>query len=585
MQIEALQYFISNLKARHSHVLKSGNNSKEIVDISAQSLAYADALLRHSLLRPQLTSFPLQVVIIGPTQAGKSTVVNLLTGTQAAKANPLAGFTQHAQGFTTEKITDSIGSSVAKFFPSWRCLPSEQLSNQQHDSYSLVQIESEAFFSDRSCIVWDTPDFDSVSSREYRATVPQLCAMADLIILVVSKEKYADQTVWQTLDMIAPINRPLMVCINKTSPDAADILASSVKKRLEEAQIAYETIVTLPYTETDELLQSGASQNFRKQAHDALPNTPQISSSDRLKTCLQRDWNNWLTPVRQEVDAEKAWQSEIIQATSNTLEIYNQDYLKNPHYSETLQKAIIQLLALLEIPGIAGTLSTARQIITWPGRKIVSLWQEQRQQKLADNTPDNETAVINEAVLHTLRTLQNNLMEQLSDNNQSAQWHRALAQQLQQQKSSIIHATDSAIKNHQTAFEPEIDAAAEKLYHYLQDHPVALNSLRATRIATDAAAVVLTVKSGGINVYDLAVAPAVLSFTSFLTEGAVGSYMNTVENDLKQKQLASVEHCIIEKLLNPEFKKLTVNMPNDSLYQFSEDELKKAEQAMEQLTQ
>ncbi len=585
MQTETLQSFISHLKARHSYVLKSCNRNREVTDVSIQSLAYADALLRHSLLRPQLKSLPLQVAVIGPTQSGKSTVVNLLAGIQVAEANPLAGFTRHAQGFTIEHITESIGSSIDKLFPGWKCLPPDQLSNQQLDSYSLIQIESEAVFSEQPSIIWDTPDFDSVSSREYRTTVPQLCAIADLIVLVVSKEKYADQTVWQTLDLIAPINRPLVVCINKASPDAADILVSSIKKRLEAAQINYKAVVTLPYIETGELLLSNASQNLKKQAHDALPNTPQISSQSLLKKNLQRDWENWLIPIRQEVEAEQSWQSEVKRATSDMLEIYNRDYLQNPHYSETLQKAIIQLLALLEVPGIASTLSTARQIVTWPGRKIVSLWQEQRHSKSAENTPDNEAAVINEAVLHTLRTLQNNLMEQQSGSDQSAQWHRTLAQQLQQEKPIIIQATDQAIKNHQTAFEPEINAAAERLYHYLQDHPVALNSLRATRITTDAAAVVFAVKSGGINAYDLAVAPAVLSFTTFLTESAVGGYMSTIEKELKQKQFASVEQHITNHFLNPKLIELTANMPNHGLYQFSADELKKAEQAMEQLAQ
>ena len=585
MQTDLLHHFISKLKARHPHVLQSGNNSKEIRGLPIQSLAYADALLRHRLLRPQLKSLPLQVAVIGPTQSGKSTVVNLLAGIQVAKANPLAGFTRHAQGFTTEPMSKPLGLAVDKLFSNWSCLPPEQLNNQQLDSYSFVQIESEAVFSEQPCIIWDTPDFDSVSSREYRTTVPQLCAIADLIVLVVSKEKYADQSVWQTLDLIAPINRPLIVCINKTSPDAKEILASSVKKRLETAQINYEAIVSLPYMETDELLLSDANQNLRKQTKTALPDTPQISSRTQLKNSLQRDWENWLAPIRQEVKAEKSWQNEIKQATNDTLEIYNRDYLQNPHYSETLQKAIVQLLALLEVPGIANTLATARQIVTWPGRKIVSLWQEQHQSKSENNTADNETAVINEAVLHTLRTLQNNLIEHTSGTDQSAQWHQALAQQLQQEKSAIIQMTDQAIKNHQAAFEPEIDAAAKKLYHYLQEHPVALNSLRATRITTDAAAVVLTVKSGGLNAYDLAIAPAVLSFTSFLAESAVGSYMKTVEKELKQKQLVSIEQHIIEQCLDLKLIELITNMPNDGLYQFSAEELEKAEQAMEQLAQ
>lgn len=583
MPIKTLSHFISKLKVRHAHVLQ--NSNKEATDLPVQSLIYIDALLRHCLLRPELHSLPLQVAVIGPTQSGKSTVVNLLMGTQAAESHPLAGFTRHAQGFTSEQITESLHSEVDQLLLNWTCLPLEQLDKQRLDCYALTQIDTTAIFSDKPCVIWDTPDFDSVSSREYRSTVPQLCAISDLVILVVSKEKYADQTVWQILEMIAPINRPLVICINKTSPDTAEIITSSVKNKLKKAHIAYDSIITLPYTETDELLWSDASQNLRKKVHEALPNAPQISSPALLKNKLKGDWKRWLTPIRQEVDAEKAWQNEVKQATANTLEIYNRDYLKNPQHADTLQKAIIQLLTLLEIPGIASTLATARQIVTWPGRKIVSLWQEQRQSKLPDNTADHEETVINEAVQHTLRTLQNNLMEAISGTDQDALWHRALIQQLQQETPAIINRSGDAIKNHQVAFEPEIDAAAERLYLYLQDHPVALNSLRAARITTDAAAVVFTIKSGGINAYDLAVAPAILSFTSFLTESAVGGYMRTVEKELKQKQLASVKQHVIDQLLKPELSELAMNMSCEGLYQFSAEELQKAEQAMENLTQ
>ena len=48
-------------------------------------------------------------------------------------------------------------------------------------------------------VLWDTPDFDSIDSATYREGVIRTIALADIIILVVSKEKYADQSVWDIM--------------------------------------------------------------------------------------------------------------------------------------------------------------------------------------------------------------------------------------------------------------------------------------------------------------------------------------------------------------------------------------------------
>ena len=44
---------------------------------------------------------PLQMTIVGPTQAGKSSLVNVLLNTGVAGVSPLAGYTVHPQGFCT----------------------------------------------------------------------------------------------------------------------------------------------------------------------------------------------------------------------------------------------------------------------------------------------------------------------------------------------------------------------------------------------------------------------------------------------------------------------------------------------------
>ena len=82
-----------------------------------------------------------------------------------------------------------------------------------------------------------------------------------------------------------------------------------------------------------------------------------------------------------------------------------------------------------------------------------------------------------------------------------------------------------------------MEKTAQRLYHKLQEQPLVLNSLRATRVTTDAAAIALTLQMGGIGVHDLIFAPAMLTVTSLLAESAIGSYMHKVEHELKQHQL------------------------------------------------
>ena len=184
-ELEILYGFISNLRQRHLALYR--NQTTAIPQ--GQSLAYADALLRHQYMREQLDDLPPQIVVIGPTQAGKSTLINALLGVEAAEASPLAGFTRHAQGFTPADINNNLMASIQSLLPDWHPLPMERLSNKDLNSFSVSQLPATHHFNHDHFLLWDTPDFDSVNSRDYRATVPTLCAMADVVVLIVSKEK------------------------------------------------------------------------------------------------------------------------------------------------------------------------------------------------------------------------------------------------------------------------------------------------------------------------------------------------------------------------------------------------------------
>ncbi len=107
-----------------------------------------------------------------------------------------------------------------------------------------------------------------------------------------------------------------------------------------------------------------------------------------------------------------------------------------------------------------------------------------------------------------------------------------------------------------------------------------MNSLRAARATADAAAVVLALKTGGIGINDLLLAPAMLSVTSMLTESALGRYLNLVKAKLRVEQLESVKNQLYEGYLKQALLDLgKQNSNNDDVF-ISENSLSAAAESL-----
>lgn len=577
--LETLQSFVTQLLQRHREI-----RQHEDEDLS---LVYADALLRYAVVHPHLADRPRQVVVIGPTQAGKSTVANLLLGTESAKASPLAGFTRHAQGFATLLDTD-LSTATDALLAGLDRVECTSLNADQLDQYCLNEVAHSDPFS-APLVIWDTPDFDSVSSRSYRSTVPMLCAIADLVVLVVSKDKYADQTVWETLRLIAQINRPLLVCVNKIPADSDAQFVQILQDKFNAEKLPFGKILTLPYlskADHGELLADKSTASLRTACADMIEHQQQHTNNHSiLKRYLDSHWQSWLQPLKKEQAAQQYWESALDAFIEEGIERYNEDYLRNPQYSDTLQKALNGLLELLEIPALAASLGKARQAITWPARKLTGLLKKRRPAADAAAQLDNETEALRDAINHIFLSVQREAGEQAVQlDDETRLWWQHLWQALQDEKPSLEDKFNSSIKIHQKAFEPDIQEATERLYEHLQAHPAKLAALRATRVSADAAAVLFALKTGGIGLNDLILAPAMLSFTTMLTEGAIGQYMKNVEEQLKKQQMASVKSHIFSILQN-EFKQMPAKMNAVNLYALSFTEMELAETAISQLDQ
>ncbi|MCP4287137.1 MAG: GTPase domain-containing protein [Gammaproteobacteria bacterium] len=547
------------------------------------TLIFANALLRNAIQRNQEWQLPLQLAVIGPTQSGKSSVVNLLLGRQMAAASPLAGHTRFAHGFVSGEVTAEYKHCLKSVLTGWQQV--EPGSPGEGDSFSLTRTDVEASFMERPSIVWDTPDFDSVGSRSYRNTVPEICALADVLLLVVSREKYADRSVWRMLRLIAPLGIPMMICLNKTEPAEQAAIINSLEKRLQSESFSHIGVLSLPYVEQarETLASTGAAQNLRARLAGFLGSPMDSRSSGLLIEYLNQHWSQWTAPVRRELVASDYWESAVQAGIEEALASYRRECLDNPHYSYTLQRAILRLLELLEIPGIAAALTKVRSVLTWPARRLQALYKERFPGKDAGGQ-DQEANVLKEAVSHLLIGLQRQAGEQLLSGEDSTHaWWRELLALLNRESTETRRAAEAAVADYQAGFETEIEEASRRLYSHLQQHPATLNGLRAARVTTDAAAIVLAVKTGGIGINDLILTPAMLSFTSLLAEGAVGGYMKQIEAELKERQLVLLQQALFQDVLTDRLLHLWRAIPEARCYAISPELMEHAEQSLKAL--
>ena len=536
---ESLQW----LRARSEFAVDSGADlSRADAVFSLQLAESAAAKCQLDLDRPE---HPLQLVVFGPTQSGKSTVVNLLLEAQAAGVSPLAGYTMHAQGF---HVGHTGGDWLQHFFPDFKKVSVSELPRDDANCYSAEAVQSP--LQPAPATVWDSPDFDSLRAGDYRESVVRSLGLADAALLVVSKDKYADQAVWEVLDLVRALGRPLLICVNKVADGDRDAVVNSLLARLDEYWGTAEKppVVVLPWQpglgDTEQVPMDVTA--LRKSVSGILSRAERDSHPQQLQSLLDHSWPQWRVPLLAEVNASEQWQGLVQERSTVVAEQYKRDYLEHPQQDETFQRSLVELLQLLEIPAVAGVLGKTRQLITWPARQLLGM------AGLGDDDssdPDDslERRLLLDLYQQTLTSLSESALDRAAEGGDAGAWWRGVASGLRQQRESLSIEFDQRILSYQHEFEPEIEAAAQRLYEGLQEQPLVLNSLRAARFGADAAGIALAVKSGGLGLVDLALAPAMLSVTSLLTEGAMGKYIDGVMRDLRELQQERVQQLLLEE--------------------------------------
>jgi len=574
--------FISQLIRRNRELLQDDKHTDaNAADTEIRAVLTTQAIAQNALRRMELLrdgqAIPPQIVVVGPTQVGKSTVANILLQQRLAESSAEAGFTVHCQGFhivsrLQDRYTDT-DSWATGYFGDLQQSPQKALDRHVLSEYSLQETPGNGSpFADT--VVWDTPDFDSIRSFDYRAPLIKALALADLVVFVVSKDKYADKTVWIMFELLASLKAPLVIVMNKTPQNVRSELKASIEKKYSNA-LATDKIPALsfigeynkeqlaqasPSIAQDELveLQRNVKDNLQRASHDELKNN--------ALGFIRSHWSRWTASVSAEHRLQSEYEALVDKVAAETAQRYRTEYIDSDRHREVIQLALSELLVLLEVPGMAKPLSKIRSVVTWPVRTLVGAAREPS--PVANDDRNEERRLLDELGKHSTATLIASIARRESGDDGA--WWSQMREQVTGAESEIKTRYNQSLDNYQTMLQVEIDRAAQSLYQVLQKQPATLNGLRAARVTADAAAVVLAVKSGGLGAVDLVVAPAMLSLTTLLTEGALGKYMQSIQKKLTSYQEKEVQSVIDRKISKP-FLLLAQNAARDE--NISEDEL------------
>lgn len=182
----------------------------------------ADHVRGHVLPRARSLDAPLLVLLVGPTGAGKSSLLNGLAGRAASRAGVLRPTTRDLVVLVRPEDRPALladGSPLAAV------------------GAGRAQVVDDASAPAGVALV-DAPDVDSVEHAN-RELTDRLTEAADLGVFVTTATRYADRVPWDVLERIRDRGLPLVVVVNRmpADPDDRTTILGDVRRLLAESAI------------------------------------------------------------------------------------------------------------------------------------------------------------------------------------------------------------------------------------------------------------------------------------------------------------------------------------------------------------
>lgn len=534
----------------------------------ARDLYLAEALLRNVVSRSAGAASgadptAIHYTVFGGTQVGKSTTINVLAGRAVARVHHTAGFTRHAQGFAAPGVSPQAALAPYPLaFPQFEQVPRDLLSMDRPLEFSLEELPTPMALPDS--VLWDSPDCDAVDSALFQQGFVETTTLADAVVYVTSREKYAVNAILAWVVRLIRAGVPVVGVLNMTPRSQQPELLEDMKtalRRVDEAEFSPAEPLPMPPLLAFEYVADGdvsllydpayaPAGRLREQVREraALSRENLLARKQAALSWMAQTMPSILQPALQDLDAWQQWNDQLSRSLTTFVEDYRRFYLDDPDRYDVFARVGLQILELLNppIPGLQKTLAAVRTVVSLPARALLAGGKAVYRYASSGGKGFGKAP----AVPHEVNTYRDAHQRLLNDLSRTIEQRRragagsgadefwsALDAGWQGQLAEIEREFQAALAQHQARTEIYIREAAQGIFQELARDPVKLNLLRTSRIAADAAAIVVSIKTGGPGdiVHDIVVAPALMSVVEAATRHIAGSYVDQKKEHLRQQ--------------------------------------------------
>jgi hypothetical protein len=512
---------------------------------------------------------PVHVALFGGTNSGKSTVLNLLVGRAAAGMHVTARFSQYPEAYRPGVLGDRWLTNAPSRFREYQCYHDRHPPRQSDDDLAqhgyrpafaildLDHLETPVLAQPAATAVfWDAPDFSTEEAQTYLSAVLDVVALADLVIMTVTDESYADDRGTALLRMVSDSGVTLYVVANKLV-DSPELL-QDIKAKL--ASCWRGTVQSLPLVKgrTPEerlghLLATPQAEALRQSVAREVASRSQLKRQvlAGVVEFIQRRLGEALRPLVAEVEMANAWEHIVERITQQEiLERYRSEYLDGERYGE-FNQTLVRLMDLLEVPGIGPLLRLLSAVVQTPFRLARGALQSILGGSRAQTTQPPEHEILDQLIQRWLAALRSEA--QLLASAASHPGWGDLLRRLDSREffGQLAQTFEHAYGAYRQTVNEEIQRRAQEIYHAIAQRPWRINILRGTNLIVDATSIMLVVKSGGLNWSDAVLGPLIAGLRHALLEAGLDKYLQTQQSLLKRQQLAALQGVVEQHLARP----------------------------------
>lgn len=502
------------------------------------------------------------VAVLGGTNTGKSTVLNLLLGQSLAAMRVTSRYSQFLEAFHHPGALDVLESYPVRFddYARYRGDRPERQSDTELREHGYRPVVCawpiESGLADPEAVFWDVPDFSTEEAQIYMRAVMDAAGLADLVLFCVTDESYADDRGLHIFRLLGRAGIPVLLVGNKLDRD--DHLRKDIEEKWRDAAGGPVDFLWLPRVEAET-----AEQRFVRLRERPEPERLRelVSDTTREGSALKRRvlasvlsslngrLPQLLAPLAREADAARAWQLELDKRAAQDLYArYRNEYLGGVKYSEYNQ-TLVRLLELMDFPGIGPVLRGTRKLIALPWQlvrtAVAKIWGSE------DKPRAPEHVILEDLIESWLGELRGFAQKQAMTT-RKASW-QSLCERLGDADfiEKLYEPLMDAYASYRKELDVEIQQRAEAILGQLEKNPTLLAAMRTGNVALNLTVVALAVKSGGLDWSDAVIGPLVSGFMQLAVEYSFEAYLAAQKSALKQFQEQKVRQLLQTYLLDP----------------------------------